>query len=59
MYLLAGVAEAACEHELNLRVHILHIGLDGEIALLDYGVDVPQFGCKDVEFFLGEQLYRL
>ena len=40
-------------------MHILHIGLDGEIALLDYGVDVPQFGCKDVEFFLGEQLYRL
>ena len=55
MDLLAHVAEAAGEEELHLRVDILYIVLDAELAALTEGIDVLQCVEELGEFIAAQQ----
>ena len=44
MNLLAHVAQAACEHQLYLRVYILYSLLDEKVPLEDFLADGTKFG---------------
>ena len=57
MNFLAYVAEFAREHQFNLRMHILDVVLNLEVALFDDFVDVTQFGGQGFQFRLGQQAY--
>lgn len=55
MYLFAGIAESRREHELHLRVDILHSRLDDEFAPVDHGEYVGERFKQGVEFAGAEQ----
>ncbi len=47
---LPGIAESRREHELHLRVYILHSRLDDEFAPVDHGEYVGERFKQGVEF---------
>ena len=47
VYLLAHVAQSACEHQLHLRVNVLYAVFDDERSLRALRVDVAQFGEQE------------
>ena len=55
MDLFAGIAESRREHELHLRVYILHSRLDDEFAPVDHGEYVGERFKQGVEFAGAEQ----
>ena len=57
--LLSHITEFAGEHQFNLRVNILDIVLDNEVATLAHGIDVTQFGKKSGKLLFSQQVYRL
>ncbi len=55
VYLLAHVAQPPCEHELYLRVHVLHTLLDAEVPRKDFPAYGAQFGEQCLQFTGREQ----
>ena len=55
MDFLTHIAQLTCQHQLDLRVYILHPILDDELATLSDGIDILQFCQQQGQLVLADE----